>query len=68
MSINQKLNETRIARGKEMLRSRESLTDIAKNSGFKTLSTFSRKSKEYENMSPLKYRNNLLKELQELEQ
>lgn len=59
-SINRQLNETRIVKAKELLKSRDRLMGIAKRTGFRSLSAFSRKFKEIEGVSPLEYRNTFI--------
>ncbi len=60
-TINNKLNQVRIAAAKRLLSSnREPIAEIATAAGFKSLSSFSRKFKEIEGQSPLQYRQQLI--------
>ena len=60
-TINNKLNQFRIAAAKKMLSSnREPIAEIAKATGYKSLSCFSRKFKEIEGQSPLQYRQQII--------
>ncbi len=60
-TINNKLNQIRIAAAKRLLGSnREPIAEIANAAGFKSLSSFSRKFKEIEGQSPLQYRQQIM--------
>ncbi|UCG58832.1 MAG: helix-turn-helix domain-containing protein [Phycisphaerales bacterium] len=59
-SINRQLNQMRLAKAKTLLKSRDPLTNIVKETGFRTLSTFSRKFKQIEGISALEYRKTLI--------
>jgi AraC-like DNA-binding protein len=56
-SINQRLNSTRITAAKrELARTRDSVSTIARHVGFRSLASFSRKFSKIEGISPLSYR------------
>jgi AraC-like DNA-binding protein len=62
VSTNHYLNSQRIAAAKRLIvKSRDSMTEIAMNVGFRSLSSFSRKFSQLERMSPLTYRSTSLR-------
>lgn len=64
-TINNKLNEVRIAAAMKSLGSnRDPLSEIAKTTGFRSLSSFSRKFKAIVGQSPLQYRQQIINSTQ----
>ncbi len=68
ITINCQLNRIKIAKAKEMFsENRDPLTYVAKKTGFRSLSSFSRKFKEIEGITANTYRNELLEKIKKFD-